>query len=201
MAKKTAHYVNYQQRASEFAVGDVVFPFYSDDSYVSGRVVAVYPAIGMVDVEMPMGTKRYPVEEVQKYDGGDIGVPEVGNDNVPGGVGSVPVAGGPVEHGAVRRVSQAFVKKAVYWAKENRQHKATQEEMSSGEFCCPRCKDIVLKKAVYQRQNGASDSLLGCPSCMFLIRRQDLIGHPDYKDPNEDKKPFARLRLSWQKEG
>ena len=52
MAKQAA--INYQQRAVEFQVGDSIVPF-GVPAEKAGRVVAVYPAIGMVDVEFPSG--------------------------------------------------------------------------------------------------------------------------------------------------
>ena len=86
-------YIDYQQRASEFSVGDAVAPF-GADSMVSGRVVSVFPAIGMVDVEFAYGNKRYPVEDLQRIRQ-DSPVNEPHHDSVPGGAGSVEVPGGP----------------------------------------------------------------------------------------------------------
>ena len=191
MAGRSAHIVNWQQRAREFAVGDVVYPFDSDDAYVSGRVVAVFDAIGMADVEYPNGVKRHPVEELQLYKGHDVIPPET--DNVPGGAGTVGVPGGPVREATVRRVSEAFVKKALYWASKDRQYRARQDEIDNNRFACPKCKEGTLRNAVYKRSEGVSDRLMGCPSCLFLIKRCDIIGHPDYTPQVRD--PLARLRV------
>ncbi len=193
MSERTA-YVDYQQRASEFAVGDIVYPFMSGNAANSGRVVAVYPAIGMADVEWPHGSERVPVEDLQQYESKDFEPPEPGHDNVPGGADSVSVPGGPEEPTKVasldleassRRVAEAFVKRSIYWGAKNRKYRATKSEIEAGRYGCPKCRaaEIVLRKVNYKRSEGASDHLMGCPSCMFVIKRSDLIGHPDYVEP------------------
>lgn len=182
-------YVDYQQRASEFAIGDIVYPFMLGKPGVNGRVMAVWPAIGMVDVEWPHGSERLPVEEIQRYDAKDYLPSDVGHDNVPGGAGTVSVSGGPVAKAAsidlkasARRVAEAFVKKSLYWGARGRKYRATKAEIISGRFCCPKCRDeeSILRKVNYKRMEGRSDYLLGCPNCMFVIKRCDLIGHPDH---------------------
>lgn len=97
--RKRAIYVDFQQRAREFAVGDQVFPFNLGADF-TGRVVAIFPAIGMVDVQWPHGPERYPVEELQRIVINDTGAvfpdpPNPINDDVPGGAGSQGVPGGP----------------------------------------------------------------------------------------------------------
>jgi hypothetical protein len=183
-------YVDYQQRASEFAVGDIVYPFMSGNSDNSGRVMAVWPAIGMVDVEWPHGSERVPVEDLQQYEAKDFRPPDVGHDNVPGGATSVTVPGGPVPKAAfdvgasTNRVAVAFVKRSLYWGAKDRKYRATKAEIGSGRFGCPKCRaeETFLRKVNYKRQEGRSDHLLGCPSCLFVIKKCDLIGHPDYHE-------------------
>lgn len=210
MSKRTATvYIDYQQRATEFSVGDAVVPFGSD-SKVSGRVVAVYPAIGMVDVEFAYGSKRYPVEDLQRIRQ-DSPVNEPLHDSVPGGAGSVEVPGGPdpkinapdtpqptfsvdddeedierekrrtarIESHLSERVAKAWVKKALYWGDLDRKYRANKSEVSSGNLSCPKCGHEHLRKAIYKRTQGASERLLGCPACMFLIKRCDIMGLGD----------------------
>jgi len=195
---KIAAYVDYQQRASEFAVGDIVYPFVLGNEGLNGRVMAVYPAIGMIDVEWPHGSERVPVEDVQQYfnQAGDYNPSNMGHDNIPGGAGTVPVDGGPNDpypqaplpkRGSSDRVAQAFVKQAMYWAARDRKHKATQEEVDSGNFNCPRCKTVFLRPASYKREGGANVRLLACPECLFLIKPCDIIGHSDYSEPETDE--------------
>ena len=94
MARTATVYVDWQQRATEFRVGDAVMP-YGDDPSVSGRVLAVYPAIGMVDVQFANGYRRYPVEELQRIRQDAAPNEPLTTDSVPGGAGTVKVPGGP----------------------------------------------------------------------------------------------------------
>jgi hypothetical protein len=156
-------YTDYQTRATEFSVGDVVFP-YEAGSDKSGTIVSVYPAIGMVDVQFPNGSKRYPVEDLQRADG-----PRPSEyDSVPGGAGSVSLPGGPSSE-----------KVALYWAVKDRGYHATKAECPSGPYSCPKCKETPLKKAIYKRREGASEHLFACPGCMFLIKNLDIHHHSE----------------------
>lgn len=204
MTRKQANTnVNWQQRAAEFAVGDAVVPFgYPTD--LSGTVTAVWPAIGMVDVEFALGNKRYPVEDLQRVRQ-DAWVNEpVLTDTTPGGRGTVPVPGGPYPFEKIpdpaspgfrvpeaeqemlrqqrtagpepsaRRVAEAMVKKAIYWGARDRKYRATKSEQGGGPYLCPK-DGASLQKAIYKREDGKSTKLLGCPVCMFLIREDDII--------------------------
>lgn len=192
-------YVDYQQRATEFAVGDVVYPFFGSPDQ-AGRVTAVWPAIGMVDVEWPHGPGRMPVEDLAQYEAKDYRPPHPVHENVPGGVSTVQVPGGPMDfadplpgqkvatfaiEGSIRRVAEAFVKKALYWGAADRKYRATKSELDTGAFNCPKCRKAALRKAIYKRSEGRSEDLLGCPDCMFLIKRCDIIGSDEWRDLNE----------------
>lgn len=182
---------NYQALAAQFRVHDLVVPYGASRDF-AGRVVAVYPGIGMIEVQFPMGNKRYPVEDVQRLDseGNPLGTT---HDTVPGGLPTVSVSGGPVtapsspsaeplsdsKKAAVpsaSRVARAHVKQAIYWAEAGRRYKATRAEQSSGVYLCPGCKEEALQPVSYKRQDGKSVRLLGCPGCMFLIRPDDIVG-------------------------
>lgn len=178
-------YVDYQQRASEFFVGDLAYPLAggSTDESQAGRVVAVYPAIGQVDIEFPWGSGRFPVEDVQRVTSVAAIPPNLEHTTVPGGVGSVTMPGGP--HPRVvsaDRVARAWVKSALYWASVDRHYQATKAELEAGGYICPKCKEGTLKAAVYKRSEGKSERLLGCSLCLFLIKRCDIIGDSDYED-------------------
>ena len=163
MTKRTASNVNYQAVAAEFHVGDLVVPF-GHPRDAAGRVTAVYPAIGMVDVQYNYGTARYPVEDLQRFD--SLSVPQpTHTETIPGGAGTVTVPGGP-----------NLQKNAVYWANLNRTYRATQEEQESGQYKCPRCLDVTLRMTSYKRQDGKNVKLLACQDCLFLIRPGDLVG-------------------------
>lgn len=177
------NYVNYQERASEFAVGDVVVPF----GYLpglAGRIVALWPAIGMADVEFTGGAKRYPVEELQRIDAaGNANPPRT--ESVPGGKGTVPV---PTTSPAQRtdmadlatKVAHGFVRNALYWSAPGRKYRLTRSERDAGCYNCPKCGDETqLRRTIYKRMNDVSERLLGCPTCLFLIKEADILGHGD----------------------
>jgi hypothetical protein len=193
-------YVDYQQRATEFRVGDAVMP-YGDDPSVSGRVLAVYPAIGMVDVQFANGSRRYPVEELQRIRQDAAPNEPLTTDSVPGGAGTVKVPGGPytmenvkdapapafmispeetdyersLRQHSMKRVAQAFVKKSIYWASKDRKYKVSRSETNTGELDCPKCRSASLGKGIYKRRDGASDRLFVCNGCLFMIKDSDLM--------------------------
>lgn len=155
-------YVNYQERAKMFSVGDSVSPYGYQNS-VAGKVVAVYPGIGMVDVETSRGTQRLPVEELQKWDQDGVSVPPE-TVSVPGGVPTTAVTA------SAKRV-------ALYWADKDRKYRMCRQEISLGKPTCPKCgSDFPLQKTNYKRRGGKSESLLGCKGCLFLIKLDDIIG-------------------------
>lgn len=178
--RKQADTGNYQARAQEFEVGQAVTLAGGSETDV-GRVTAVYPAIGMVDVSFAHASARYPVEDVLILDDkGNIVPPR--HENVPGGAGQAaflsegcPQTGREIEKMA-KNVSNAWSKKALYWNARDRKYRCTRGEDDKGLYSCPRrgC-DGTLKPAVYKREDGKSTSLMGCPSCMFLIKEQDII--------------------------
>jgi predicted RNA-binding Zn-ribbon protein involved in translation (DUF1610 family) len=169
---------NYQSRAAEFAVGDFVAP-YGVAKEFGGRVVALWPAIGMVDVQFPDGSKRYPVEELNRFTvAGELVPPE--HDTVPGGAGTVPVSGGPVEsqRKVARRVASMY-KRSLYWAEVGRRYRPTKAECDANTFFCPRCgADQILQRTAYKREDGRNVKLLACHACLFLIRENDIL-RPD----------------------
>ena len=173
--RRAMNNVNYQERATEFSVGDVVTPFGAFDAQ-TGRVTAVWPAIGMIDVEYPSGNKRYPVEDLQRFDDQGNATPPH-TDSVPGGQPTVQVPGGPYGKSAAR-VAAAFQRKAIYWKERDRRYQMSRPELDAGCPNCPKCPDISLKKAIYKRRDGSSEKLMGCPECMFLIKEGDILNHP-----------------------
>lgn len=179
MSSRRANTVNfdYQSRAQEFRVDDWVTPIGADSTDV-GRVVNVWPGIGVVDVEWATGNRRMNVEDIVIIDRDDTVHPPEATENIP--------AGAPVRPGrqagaapSPRRVAEAFVKSAIYWANVDRGYKATRGEQNSKAYTCPKCKDhdAPLRRAIYKRQDGKSVKLMACPHCLFLIRINDVHGH------------------------
>jgi len=202
MGKTATSYLDYQQRAAEFRVGDAVITVGATVEQ-AGRVVAVFPAIGMVDVEFTNGNKRYPVEDVQRVRPSQPVIGPV-TDSVPGGSGTVKVPNGPYKtlnvtdrpipvvdvtdeeaedfkdersnrvKSSATRVASAFTKKAIYWNGADRKYRATTDELGQKKYFCPKCKETELRNAIYKRVEGQSDRLFGCPVCLFLVKRDDI---------------------------
>lgn len=175
MPKRKATFIDVQERAQEFSPGTIVVPTGGSPTE-AGRVVAVWPAIGMVDVQFPWGNKRIEVSEIQILDEEGAPVPP-NHEDIPGGPETVEVSGGPamdlekVSHS----VAQSFLEKqALYWADKGRKYRVTRREQESGDFTCPKCneEDTYLKPCVYKKRVR----LLGCPSCLFLIKESDILG-------------------------
>lgn len=177
MSNRTGHTMDYQETAREFSMGDVVAPF-EMLSNATGRVKAVWPAIGMVDVQYPNGVRRYPVEDLQLIRDGS---PVPTNES-----SQVPAASSKT---SARRVAEAYVKHAVYWAARDRKYRATRAEIEARTYNCPQCRkrgaESTLRRAIYKRSEGRSDRLLGCPECMFLVKQSDLIGC-HYNEPCDE---------------
>lgn len=174
-------YVDYQARATAFHVGDRVYPILKGNSSNGGTVVAVWPAIGMVDVQYPHGATRAPVEDLLIDSGSSIDASvDVAYDSVPGGTHTVPVAGGPAlddrEVSAHRVASSHLNKMAVYWAAKGRQYRPCKTEMETGKLMCPRCDEAILRKTLYKMEEGARIKLFVCPECLFIVRRDDVLG-------------------------
>ena len=177
-------FVDYQQRASEFSVGDLAFPLHAGvDESQAGTVTAVFPAIGQVDIEFAHGSGRFPVEDVQRVTDIAAKPPLPSHTTTPGGPQRTASQ-------VADRVAHAFVKRALYWARKDRHYRGSKAECTSGKYICPRCKvdedgnPVYLRPTNYKRSGGKSHRLLGCPRCLFLIKRQDIIGDPSY-EPDE----------------
>ncbi len=167
---------DYQARASEFAVGDMVAPFGMAKEF-AGRVLAVWPAIGMVDVQFPHGSTRLPVEDLNVFVDDRIVPSQI--DTVPaGGAGTVSVSGGPYPAAQrfAKRVAGLHMKKALYWAEVGRRYRPTKPECDANTFFCPRCgPEQTLRRAAYKREDGRNVKLLACHGCLFLIRESDIL--------------------------
>lgn len=87
-------YADYQSRAKSFKVGMRVYPFFGGSADRAGFVVQVFPAIGMVDVQFPHGSMRFPVEDLAIA--GETEMPKDFVDSVPGGRGITPVSASKV---------------------------------------------------------------------------------------------------------
>jgi hypothetical protein len=167
MHKKSTVYVNYQERATSFKIGMRVFPFLGGNPSRSGIVVAIYPSIGMVDVQFPHGSMRYPVEDLVVDTSGDYQNVKPEDSSVPGGLGVVPVS-------SVQKVASTFMNKtALYWWAKNRRYRTCKDE-SPLTPNCPKCK-TTMGQTIYKRRDSKSEKLLACPSCLFIIKQSDIV--------------------------
>jgi hypothetical protein len=172
---RRGNYIDYQARATAFHVGDRVYPILKGNPSNGGTVVAVWPAIGMVDVQYPHGATRAPVEDLLIDSGSSIDASvDMAYDSVPGGTHTVPVSGGPVR---VARVLTAHLNKmALYWAAKGRQYRPSKTEIATRQLCCPRCEDAYLRKTLYKMEEGCRVKLFVCSECLFCVRRDDVLG-------------------------
>lgn len=73
---------------------------------------------------------------------------------------------------------QAFAhRSASYWVAQNRQFRVTQEELLTKRPSCPKC-GKAMRKTTYKMEKGARARLFACPKCLFLLKRDNLLG-PD----------------------
>lgn len=167
MSKPTAN-VNSQQLARQFSRGDVVVHVTAPQYGL--RVLAVWDGIGMVDVLAPAGQKRIPVEELSMASSGASVPPPVEAEiDAPPQWCSVSRGQGKT----AKKLAQKFVKEAIYWRGVDRKYRRTKHEQAAGVTNCPRC-CTPMKKTRYKRREGISESLYGCPECLFLIKELDL---------------------------
>lgn len=87
MRDRKADAGNWQARGQEFEVGQSV-RLTSNGGETEGRVSAVWPGIGMVDVQWPHTSNRHPVEDLQIVDSGEDMFVAPLHETVPGGAGS-----------------------------------------------------------------------------------------------------------------
>ena len=163
--KEASAYIDYQEWAKEFSVGDQVIPN-GHDSDAEGTIVALYPAIGMADVQTSVGSQRFPVEDLRRLQSDKSRSAPIETESVPGGAGTVPAG-----------KSASPEKVALYWKSRDRQYHATRDECASGTYGCPKCKHTPMKPAIYKRREGLSERLFACPNCMFLIKNLDIHEH------------------------
>ena len=71
---------------------------------------------------------------------------------------------------------QAFAQRsAAYWVALNRQFRVTQDEAVQRKPSCPKCGQ-TMRKTTYKMEKGARARLFACPKCLFLLKRDNLLG-------------------------
>lgn len=67
------------------------------------------------------------------------------------------------------RLQQHAEKSAAYWAAQNRQYRATQNEIKAGRPSCPKC-GAQMRRTTYKMAEGNRIRLFACPQDLFLIK-------------------------------
>jgi hypothetical protein len=73
------------------------------------------------------------------------------------------------------RIQQAIQKSGAYWVAQNRQYRATGEDLKVGKPTCPKC-GSRMRKATYKMNKGAKHSVFACPKCLYLIDPPSILG-------------------------
>lgn len=227
----------------DFAPGDFVqkfFPGWDSISPYMGRVIAVMPGLGALDVQWPFGAERVQADDVIKvnpqmvrwlppsldfsyYPGFDATRERAASKLDQGfwQTGSLPpafhkdlascwhkgfddlssydelwhryAAHGLADDESIRgavakfygfgkrladaRIRMLGSKTAAYWVAQNRQYRVTGDEITVQRPACPRCK-VSMRRTTYKMDKGSRLKLFACPKCLFLIKRDSLVG-PD----------------------
>lgn len=199
MQQRRADEGNWQARAQEFEVGHTVALINGGETDI-GRVVAVWPGIGMCDIQFPHTSSRIGVENLHIINPGDDPFVAPMHEDVPGGPGSAAdVSDGAPQGNVIEgevprvelvhevnktaeldamtgRVARTFVKKSLYWAARDRKYRVSRDEHAAGQYRCPaKACDGHLRRANYKMEDGRTVKLHACPSCLFMIRASDIL--------------------------
>jgi hypothetical protein len=235
--------IDYWRLTRDFQIGDTVQKFMpgrsGDLSPYHGRVTAVLPGIGFVDVQWPFGNERVSPEDLIKlnpkfvaylpptldfswYPGQDTQTELRKASNVPSNLWrTIEVPQGfhkvlakiwnrganevqaydelwhryasysddsilrdevakfyAFSRNAAEMFFQTLVNRtATYWMAQNRQHRATNEEIERRKPNCPRC-GLSMRKATYKMREGQRVKLFVCPKDFYILKREDIFG-PD----------------------
>jgi hypothetical protein len=217
----------------DYKVGDFVqrfIPGQMDLSSFFGRVTAVHPGTGYVDVQWPFGNERHSSDEVVRvnpefarylppslnfswYPGFDVtrqaSLPGIWRtDALPK---SLYIDMARLQHKAANEVTaydelwhkygshvddeilrgevskfyalsrnagqMLLQKTSAYWVAQGRQYRVTMNELDVKKPACPKC-GKAMRRTTYKMDKGAKARLFACPKCLFLIKRESLLG-PD----------------------
>lgn len=73
------------------------------------------------------------------------------------------------------RIQQHANRSAAYWIAQNRQYRATSEDIKCGKPACPKCA-ARMRRATYRMQKGAKHRIFACPKCLYLIDPASVLG-------------------------
>lgn len=73
------------------------------------------------------------------------------------------------------RFQQFASKTAAYWVANNRQYRATKEEIAARKPFCPKC-GSKMRRTTYKMDQGSKHRLWACPKDLFLIKQEHMLG-------------------------
>lgn len=178
MLKAKKSYADHRALARQFEVGDtVLFPILTrGDSYspIIGLVTAVLDKIGMVDVETPYGNIRIEPDQIVK--GNSLGYDA-------SYLADTSYSSWELER--AHKVASAYKNKyALYWKEVGRVYTPTRQEISTGNYTCPKCCGH-LTKSRYKK----NEILYACPACLWMIRPDDILEPLPPISPHESDSP------------
>jgi len=72
------------------------------------------------------------------------------------------------------RIQQHIAKTAAYWVAQNRQYRATQNEIKAGRPSCPKC-GTAMRRTTYKMAEGNRIRLFACPMDLFLLKSDAIL--------------------------
>jgi hypothetical protein len=73
------------------------------------------------------------------------------------------------------RINSHIQKSAAYWVSQNRQYRATSQDIKSGRPSCPKCSN-GMRRSTYRMQEGARHKVFACPKCLYIIDPVSILG-------------------------
>lgn len=73
------------------------------------------------------------------------------------------------------RIESHLQKSSAYWVSQNRQYRATAEDIKLGKPACPKCSNR-MRRATYKMHEGARHKVFACPKCLYIIDPISILG-------------------------
>jgi len=73
------------------------------------------------------------------------------------------------------RIEAHLQKSSAYWVSQNRQYRATAEDIKMGKPACPKCSNR-MRRATYKMHEGARHKVFACPKCLYIIDPISILG-------------------------
>jgi len=73
------------------------------------------------------------------------------------------------------RIEAHLQKAAAYGGSQNRQYRATFQDIKAGRPSCPKCSN-KMRRSTYRMQEGARHKVFACPKCLYIIDPVSILG-------------------------